>query len=734
MSDAPRLKLLERLPGVFQSAAARFRPPRGDATGGGPASASLASADQLFQLLHLRRADALSIARLYRGALATLPEVEDFVALMRAGVKPGVLARELTGSTAFIARHGARDFATPSVIGAFYLNLFGRAAEAAELAGWDGDPRLSGLSRAEALLHLAASEEAGTFIQSMTSGLPVGRLIAEPLIYQWWIIENETALPPRVRRMAAEEARRLPYRPLIRIVIRVETYVPAALFATIGSIREQYYDRIRVEVDCRNEAEVDAVAMDLDRLPAPCGEMRITVGSGANLFSDRADLVAVIAQGDQLSEFCIVDVAIAANLPVRPELIYTDEDGILDGRRGAPVFKPDLDMLTLAVGNSVGNLAAYSQRLFADLRRECRDLSDYEIVLHAVERVGAGRIHHIAEVHFHRARATEAASGRTEWGVRDLAAARRHVAGMGLPATVEPRLGRGRDVDGVARQLVWARPKQPPGVSVIVPTRDRADLLAICLDGLLNATSYEDLEVVIVDNDSVQTETHALLARMASDSRVKVTPIPGPFNWSAANNLGVRTSRGELLVLLNNDIEVRRPDWLADLAAIATMPDVGVVGAKLLYEDGRVQHAGMEVDASGWIRHVYRYAGAEEPGYLGMLQTTRRVAAVTGACLAIRRAVFDEVGGLDEDHLPMTWNDVDLCFRVQERGYRVVWTPSVELTHLEMATRGREVAGETVYEHSYMQRRWGSRLRRKVGISDRLTPTDSDLVVRPSRF
>ena len=265
-----------------------------------------------------------------------------------------------------------------------------------------------------------------------------------------------------------------------------------------------------------------------------------------------------------------------------------------------------------------------------------------------------------------------------------------------------------------AVRVIWPIPAPEPLVSVIITTRDRADLLSQCSDGVLYRTEYSNLELLIVDNDSVETNTFTLLDRLAhSDSRVRVLHHPGPFNYSALNNAAAREARGEVLLLLNNDIDVIDSGWLRELVSQAIRPDVGLVGAMLLYPNEQVQHAGIVLGPEGRATHLYRLASRNDPGYFGQLRLPRTLSAVTGACAAIRRAVFFEVGGFDEVNLPVTFNDVDLCLRLGAYGYRVVWTPFAELFHLESASRGLDFTDPVKSERfqrelQHMRNTWGS--------------------------
>lgn len=272
-------------------------------------------------------------------------------------------------------------------------------------------------------------------------------------------------------------------------------------------------------------------------------------------------------------------------------------------------------------------------------------------------------------------------------------------------------------------------PAPAPLVSIIVPTRDRADLLRACLEGVLARTAYPAIEVVIVDNGSSEAETRDLFSRLAEDGRVRIVRDDRPFNWSALTDAGIRASAGRVLVLLNNDIDVIDPDWLREMVSQSLRSDVGMVGAKLLYPSGTVQHAGIVLDDVS-APHVWRHAAGDSPGYRAQLATTRTVGAVTGACVAMRREVYDEVGGLDLERLPVTWGDIDLCLRVRRAGYRIVWTPYAVLHHLEQATRGpderSEHHGRFAQEQAFFRERWGRAAVRDPYFSPNLVPQESE--------
>ena len=262
-----------------------------------------------------------------------------------------------------------------------------------------------------------------------------------------------------------------------------------------------------------------------------------------------------------------------------------------------------------------------------------------------------------------------------------------------------------------------AAPAAPPKVLAVIPTRDRPDLLRGCMAGLLDRTDHPGLEVCIVDNGSVNPETLWLLADLSERPGVQVLRVDGPFDYPALNNIAVKGAKARVLAFLNDDTLVIEPGWLTAMAALAVRPDVGAVGAKLFYPDGRIQHAGVSLGLGplGVAGHGFRGAPGDLGGPQRMLKVTRQVSAVTGACLVVERKKFNAVKGFDST-FQAAFNDVDLCLRLAGHGWKSVWTPEARLVHLESASRGRDASPERTTrlqgEADRMHERWGELLGR----------------------
>jgi GT2 family glycosyltransferase len=322
-----------------------------------------------------------------------------------------------------------------------------------------------------------------------------------------------------------------------------------------------------------------------------------------------------------------------------PSLLYWDEDCLVAGRRTAPWIKPDWDPLLFAAHDG--------------LVGSC--------VLRA-DAIGDGPV--------------------TDWGERAYALARKDPALLHVPRILTHR--------ATIRMATPERDiKAPPvAISVIVPTRDRADLLETCLEGLLRTRFPGPREIIVIDNDSREARTKALFARFEADNAARVLAQPGPFNFAALANAGVAAARGELVCLLNNDIEITEPGWLEQMAAFAVRHDVGAVGARLLYSDGAIQHAGVAIGIGGAAGHVEKGAMPQPGVFAPWHAETRTVSAVTGACLLVGRDKFIEVGGMDVQRFAIDFNDVDLCLRLAARGWHTVYCATAELIHHESRSRG----------------------------------------------
>ncbi len=368
------------------------------------------------------------------------------------------------------------------------------------------------------------------------------------------------------------------------------------------------------------------------------------------------------------------------------DVIYSDEDKLdeLD-RRFMPHFKPDWDPDLLLGYPYLGHLTAVRHdvlRRIGGFRSEFDGSQDYDVMLRATEL--ARRVEHIPKVLYHWRVVAGSAAGDTDakpWAhdasARVLEDALRR---RGIEGSVEP--GPFQGAYRVRRAVVGS-----PTVSVIIPFRDQAALTVACLASLERDAGYPIAEVVLVDNGSTEPETRVLRRQLANRPDTRVLDHPGEFNWAAINNEAAASCNTDLLLFLNNDIEADSPGWLHAMVEHAVRPEIGAVGARLLYPDGTLQHAGVVLGLGGVAGHLFIGMPTGELGYFAWDQMIRSYSAVTAACMMVRRSVFNEVGGFDED-FAVGFNDVDFCIRLARAGYRVLYTPLAELIHHESVSRG----------------------------------------------
>lgn len=373
-----------------------------------------------------------------------------------------------------------------------------------------------------------------------------------------------------------------------------------------------------------------------------------------------------------------VIAAVLANQPTL-DLVFADEDWLAtDGQRVAPFFKPGWDPELQAGRDLIGAFAFFRTSLIRLATPPKGPAWRYDLASRVAAAMQADCIHHVSAVLCHR----DASTAPADEALRHAAAT--HLSRKGILCRVEPVVGRLG-----CHRIVYRLPAIEPLASIIICTRNRDDLLRACMEGVLNRTDYTRFEVIIVDNGTTEPDALQLLDELTESAQVRVLRVPGPFNWSALNNAAAAQAGGDILVLLNNDIVVLQPDWLTELVSHAIQPGIGAVGAKLLYPDGRLQHAGLTTDQRGIPRHLFRHTAGDDEGPFGMNLIAREVWGLTGACMAIPRAAFFDVGGLNED-MPVTCNDVEMCIRLTAHGYRLVWTPWAVLEHREQASRGSD--------------------------------------------
>jgi len=383
-------------------------------------------------------------------------------------------------------------------------------------------------------------------------------------------------------------------------------------------------------------------------------------------------------------------------------LLYGDQDESGFRRMGKnPWLKPDWDrrmFLSQDYLTAACAVPVMSALDYLDDPTSPKPVSFYELLLRLVSGEDALPVRHVLRI--------TARTARDRWKQRS----KKRAAAL---ANVLPSGTGIADGPFGTMRICWPLPADLPLVSILVATRDRVDLLRTCMEGLLHGTDYPNLEIVIADNDSREPSTLQYLEEVVEDPRVRVVRWPHPFNYSAINNFAAGFANGQLLCLLNNDIEIVEPDWLTEMVREILQPGVGAVGARLLYPDRSIQHAGVAIGIGNAAGHAHRALPEGAPGYFAQALIARGASAVTGACLLVQKRSFEAVGGLDEVRLAVAYNDVDFCLKLRKLGLRNIYTPAATLIHHESKSRGSDFAPEHneryMRELAVFQERWGTK-------------------------
>lgn len=531
--------------------------------------------------------------------------------------------------------------------------------------------------------------------------------------YPRWVALYDTPTGEELTLICAGLSK-LTHAPRISLLMQCAAHTDRQTIRAIESIQAQIYHNWEICIAitpssdhaCRKALGALAVAdVRIKMLP-------VAEGSEAEAFN----LLLAAATGEWLA---LLDTCcemaphalylVAEELSRRPdaEIIYGDEDRIdAEGRRCAPNFKPDWNPDLLRAHHYFGSLVFYrSERLRQQggFQAEAGAALSWELALRLSGSVLPVQIRHIPQMLCHR---SDVSTQYAPDAAAEKQVLQAYLQRKGIRASVT----QGRN--GYWR-IRYALPATPPLISIIIPTRNGLDLLAQCVKSVLNKTAYAPYEIIVVDNQSDDGATLEYLRQLERNGSARVLSYDAPFNYSALNNFAVNHARGEYLCLLNNDIEAIHPDWLEELVSQAARPEAGAVGAMLYYPDGSVQHAGVLLKGSEVATHFFFHMPAALLDTRPRAQMVQSLSAVTAACLVVEKRKYLQVGGMDEN-LAITCNDIDLCLKLSQAGYRNIWTPFAELNHYESATRGFDDSpakqARIGREKAYMYERWGSAL------------------------
>lgn len=516
----------------------------------------------------------------------------------------------------------------------------------------------------------------------------------DPLQYQFhqWLKINPV-LPSEYEKMAAEAAA-FSFQPLISIIMPVYNVDPVWLQKCIDSVIGQIYPNWELCIADDGSSRPDTLNLlryfdtVYDRIKICYMEQNEGIAGATNQALEMAtgEFIGLLDSDDELAPEALFEVVKLLNEDPHVDFIYSDEDKLsIGGRRCEPFFKPDWSPDLLYSHMYTCHFGVYRTaiaRQIGGFKKEFEGSQDYDFVLRFIERTG--KIRHIPKILYHWRKIPGSGADRYDAKNTDnvsFDALKEAVTRTG-GGTVEKglRLGTFR-----VRRTIAGEPL----VSIIMPCRDRSDLSKQCIDSIREKSTWSRYEILVVDNNSRENATLSYLEQLRNQQGCRVFSFDGPYNFSAINNMASREAAGDVLVFVNNDIEVITADWLEVMLELCQQPDVGAVGPMLLYPDNTIQHAGVILGVGGISNHAFYRTDPGAYSYFNQANVIRNYSALTGACLMVRKEVYEKMGGLDETNCPIDYNDIDFCLRLWEKGYRVVYTPFATLYHHEGATLGR---------------------------------------------
>ena len=540
---------------------------------------------------------------------------------------------------------------------------------------------------------------------------------------------------PRVTKTIAHKLENFNYKPLISVVMPVYNVEVKWLEMAIDSLKDQWYPHweLCIADDASTNSETLEFLKSLDdpkiKVVFLEENVNISAASNAALGLASGEYVALMDHDDELTVDALYEMLRVIN-ESRAEFIYSDEDKIeMDGQFTDPHFKPDFSPDMFLSQNYLSHLSVIKKSLIDQVGGWTIGLEgsqDYDLYLRVLEKTG--KIVHIPKVlyHWRKIPGSTAAefsekSYAQEAGQKALqnAMKRRNINAEVLNAKYPGTYRVKYMINPTNNQQPTTNDQRPttidqtPLVSIVIPFKDKPELLDMCINSVLDHSSYQNYEIIAVSNNSEEEATFEMMKVLETkDERVHFYEYNEPFNYSAINNYAVTNYvKGEQIILLNNDIEIITPEWIESLLEFSQRDDVGMVGAKLYYPDDTIQHAGVAIGVLGLAGHNFRYLPKDQAGYMARTSVIQNISAVTTACMMIKRSLYLKMNGMNEEDLKIAFNDIDLCLRVREAGYLNIYTPYCEAYHYESISRGLEDSPEKLArfhsEIDYMKSRHG---------------------------
>lgn len=566
--------------------------------------------------------------------------------------------------------------------------------------------------------------------------------------YKKWIKRYDTYTPEhgKTYKSRIESFER---KPKISVILPVYNPKITWLIEAVQSVIDQIYPywELCIADDCSTDPEIRKVlegfAAKDSRIKVCFREVNghISAASNSALKLASGDWIALLDHDDVLALDALYWVAKSIISNPEARLIYSDEDKIdSKGIRSNPYFKSDWNPDLFYSHNLITHLGVYEIETVHEIngfRVGFEGAQDYDLALRFIERIEVSQIVHIPRILYHwrihENSTAESNASKPYAAVAGEKALNEHFERMGMASSVEflP--------EGYGYRAHHSIPVPFPVVDIIIPTKNNKDYLEKCITSILNKTKYTNYRINIIDNNSTEESVFTFYDLVNRNDKITIQYDRSPFNFSAINNRAVEQVSGDIVLFLNDDTEVINPDWLLEMVSHAVRKDIGAVGARLWYENDKIQHAGIICGLNGLAGHAHLNLPKNLPGYIARAALIQNFSAVTAACLAIRKQVFLEVGGFDEENFGIAYNDVDLCLKVLHKGYRNIWTPYAELYHYESVSRGYEDTPDKIKrfetEKKNLRLKWGDFLQSDPAYNPNLTHEFDDFSLAwPPRF
>ena len=535
--------------------------------------------------------------------------------------------------------------------------------------------------------------------------------------YEVWIDINY--LSKNDIREIKEQIKKFKYRPKISIIMPVYNVEKIWLKKAVKSVFDQIYKNWELCIvdDASTEKHIKRILSKYiknEKVKMKFLKKNIGISEASNeaLSLATGEFVGFLDDDDELSIDALFEIVKLLNNSPHADLIYSDEDKLnSEGKRVEPFFKPDWSPDLLLSYNYICHFSVYRRKIINEIegfRKGFEGSQDYDLLLRFTEKTN--KIYHIPKILYHWRKLEGSTASTHKEKIAHIENSIKAIQDAMNRRRVEGVVEKGINFNQFESYRVRRKLRNTPLVSIIIPTKDMVSFLQKNLKSIEEKTEYNNYEIIIIDNQSMKKETRAFFSAVSKTGNINVIKYKDEYNFSKINNFAVSQAKGSHILFLNNDTEVISSGWMTSMLEHSMREEVGAVGAKLVYPDNTIQHAGTILGLGGVAAHSHKNYSVNSNGYFGSLNTIRNYSAVTAACMMTRKKVFEEVGGFNEKDLPVAFNDVDLCLRMREKGYLIVYTPYAVLYHYESKSRGYDLNPNEIL---FMKNKWN-----KVLLSD----------------